>query len=107
MKGLFIEAASIKACLAEAEAEARVNAAMDQGHLSPAMRGWAVALCARDPKYFDEFVKSSSAPFAHLFKPSEIDARAPFVSADSARNAETSDEAKMAKMLGIDPSSFA
>lgn len=107
MKELFVEANSIKAYLAETEAEAHVTAAMNQGHLTPAMRGWALALCARDPESFDNFVKSSSAPYAHLFKPSKLAAREPFGSAATARNAEDSDEGKVAKMLGIDPSRLA
>ena len=104
MKELFVEATSIKAYLAETEAEARVTAAMNQGHLTPAMRGWALALCARDPDSFDNFVNSSSAPYAHLFEPSKLAVRDPFGSAAAALNAEDSDEGKLAKMLGIDPS---
>lgn len=36
---------------------------MRKGHLTPAMRGWAIALCMSDPGSFDAFVSRSSAPY--------------------------------------------
>lgn len=103
VKELFNETISTKTCLAEVEAETRVNAAMERGHISPGMRSWAVALCATDPASFDDFVNSSPAPFAHLFGPSKVAARHVQGAMSSALQTETTDEGKMAKMLGIDP----
>lgn len=57
------------ATLRENEARDKVNSAIRAGHLTPAMRGWATALCSTDPASFDDFVSRSPAPFAHLHKP--------------------------------------
>ncbi|WP_281825598.1 phage protease [Jannaschia rubra] len=54
------------ATMSEMDAERRVEAAMEAGHLTPAMRQWAVALCCQEPERFDQFVKASPAPYAHL-----------------------------------------
>lgn len=54
------------ATLRETAARDKVNAALRAGHLTPAMRDWATALCTTDPASFDDFVSRSPAPFAHL-----------------------------------------
>lgn len=58
-------------------AERRVEDAMRDGQMTPAMHDWAVALCAQDPNSFDAFISSSAAPFAHLSKPSALANRHP------------------------------
>ncbi len=47
-----------------------VEEALRSGHLSPAMKDWATALCVANEASFDGFVASSVPQFAHIFKPS-------------------------------------
>ena len=54
------------ATLREQDATAKVSAALRDGHITPAMRDWATALCAAEPASFDAFIAKSPAPFAHL-----------------------------------------
>lgn len=56
------------ATMSEDRAEARVKDAMQRGYISPAMKGWATALCTEDEASFDSFLESSMPQFAHLFK---------------------------------------
>lgn len=84
--------------MSEQDAEMKVVQAMSDGHLTPAMKPWAIALCREDPKSFDEFLASSAAPFAHLAKPREWPALRP--GGDSPK--VTGDLARMAEQLDID-----
>lgn len=52
----------------ETDAKAKVDDVMRKGHLTPAMRGWATALCMSDPGSFDDFVSRSAAPHAGLHR---------------------------------------
>jgi phage I-like protein len=54
------------ATLRQAEARAKVELAFKEGHITPAMRGWATALCVQNPDSFDAFLAKSPAPYAHL-----------------------------------------
>lgn len=54
---------------AEERTAAKVDRALRDGQLTPAMRDWAVALCRADEASFDTFLARSGAPFAHLFRP--------------------------------------
>lgn len=54
------------ATLREQDATAKVSAALRDGHITPAMRDWATALCAAEPASFDAFIAKSPAPYAHL-----------------------------------------
>ncbi|MFC3059420.1 phage protease [Paenirhodobacter populi] len=56
------------ATMREAEAGIRVEAALRDGHITPAMRGWATALCMQDPTSFDDYIAKSPAPYAHLLR---------------------------------------
>lgn len=49
------------ATMREADATARVDAALRAGHITPAMREWATALCLQDIESFDTFVAKSPA----------------------------------------------
>ena len=65
------------ATLSEGRTQAKVDEALRSGHISPAMRGWATALCFNDEASFERFVSSSIPQFAHLMKPMQRPGLAP------------------------------
>ena len=65
------------ATMSEGRAKAKVDEALRSGHISPAMRDWATALCFNDEASFDKFVSSSIPQFAHLMKPMQRPGLAP------------------------------
>ena len=56
------------ATASEERASQKVADALQSGHISPAMRDWATALCMSNEASFDSFVASAIPQFAHLFK---------------------------------------
>ena len=60
------------ATLSEAAAAVKVEDALRNGYITPALRGWATALCAQDPDSFDGFITKSIPATAHLTKPSQM-----------------------------------
>lgn len=50
----------------EREAEGKVADALKRGYITPALRGWATALCARDPEAFDAVMASATPAYAGL-----------------------------------------
>lgn len=56
------------ATMRESDAVQRVDAALRTGHITPAMKGWAKALCMQDTASFDTFISKSPAPYAHLHR---------------------------------------
>ena len=57
------------ATMSESRAQSKVAEALRCGHISPAMKDWATALCFNDEASFDRFVSSSLPQFGHLVKP--------------------------------------
>ncbi len=49
--------------------EAKIEKAMRDGVILPALKEWATALCTSDEAAFDGFVAKVGAPFASLFEP--------------------------------------
>ena len=66
VKELMAERRDRTATLAEREATRRVDAAVEGGHITPAMRTWALALCRQNPDSFESFIGASPAPWSHL-----------------------------------------
>ena len=66
IKDMMHDRVSLQSELSEGKVEAMVSGAMESGHISPGMRGWAVSLCSRDPDAFNDFVASTPPAFAHL-----------------------------------------
>jgi phage I-like protein len=84
----------------EREAETKVSEAMSNGYLSPAMRGWALALCKQSPASFDGFIASAIPQFEHFFQPSQLGSRPP----QQSRVADNSSEAlAICAQLGLKP----
>ncbi len=46
----------------------KVRDALARGYITPAMKGWATALGARDAASFDSFVATSAPAYAHLMR---------------------------------------
>jgi len=88
--------------LAEREADAKVEAAVAGGYLTPAMRPWATALCRQAPASFDEFMNSTAPPWAHILKPAPMGRLAASAHAES-RAGRDDDAARIARQLGLDP----
>lgn len=95
------------ATMREVEAKAKVERAIveraiQDGHITPAMRGWATALCAQDPSSFDAFIEKSPAPFAHLLRPVQL---APITTTGTA-SAASPEAAAICAQLGIETSAL-
>jgi phage I-like protein len=66
VRAMLAERNAAVATMSEERATAKVEAALRKGHLSPAMKTWAVALCRSDEAAFDAFVSTVPPAFAHL-----------------------------------------
>lgn len=65
-------------------AEVKVEKALAEGHIIPAMKGWALDLCMTNEASFDSFVSDNApAAYAHLHKPTHASVchRAPALNA--------------------------
>ena len=102
VRELMAERVTSKATNSETQARARVQDAMREGHITPAMQDWAVALCRQDPESFESFVQSSAAPFGHLFGP-----RATRTLPVQGGTAGSAEELAICAQLGIDPGELA
>ena len=74
------------ATLSEEAATTKVEVALRKGYITPAMRGWATALCAQDPDSFDAFIAKSTPAYAHLTKPSHMTGAPPGKTATGRRD---------------------
>ena len=88
------------ATMRETEAEAKIGAAIKEGHITPAMRPWATALCRQDPALFDDFLAKSPAPFAHLSRLLTLGNAFGTASEKAAHSAEA---AAICAQLGLSP----
>ena len=96
------ERAELAAELRRRDAADRVAKAEATGAITPATRGWAVALAESDPAAFDEWVSIAAPVFGRLLRPSGASA-APRPFARAAMAARTDPEAQIAHALGIAP----
>lgn len=110
----FVPVATVQAMLAERNlslatasedrASQKVEEALRSGHLSPAMKDWATALCMSNEASFDSFLASSLPQFAHIFKPSHTAGPPP----GTRRSTETEELADaICSQLGLKPGSLA
>lgn len=86
----------------ESEATMKVDAALKDGHITPAMKGWATALCMQDAASFDSFLSSSPAPYAHILRP----VRFPAIPAAETTLAASAEAAAICEQLGIEASAL-
>ena len=61
VQALLAERATTLATMSEERAAARVADALRKGHISPAMKGWATALCRSDGAAFDALPRQRAA----------------------------------------------
>lgn len=103
LQAVLTERNEAQAVLRERDAKARVDDAFARGYLSPAMRGWATALCMSDPDSFDLFIDKAIPQFAHLFKPVTTSAAPPdFARADRTAGG-SAEEIAICEQLGLKP----
>lgn len=89
---------------AEERAEAKVERAMEDGHIPHGMKRWALELAAQDEASFDAFIASTAPPYAHL-KHSVMPSALPPGAA--APNAVDPNAAAICAQLGLDPKALA
>lgn len=82
--------------------ERRVDEAVINGYITPAMREWATALCSRDPESFGAFLAASTPAYAYLFE-----RQAKRIASAAGLPPMTGDAEQIARNLGIDPSRLA
>ena len=90
--------------LSHDRADAKVTKAMNDGYITPAMRDWAVSLCAQDPASFDAFLEKSVPPYAHLTRPGP---RGNLLSGAAPRGADSVEMQAICDQLDIDPAKLA
>lgn len=88
------------AMMGQKDAAVRVDEAMHKGYITPAMRDWAVALCAQNPESFDAFVASATPAYAHLF------ARRDWTPPEKRSGAASAEERAICDQLGLEPSAL-
>jgi len=91
------------ATASEQRAALKADEALRLGHLTPAMKDWATALCRKDEASFDRFLASSVPQFAHLSRSVITSARPPGSRAD--RQSEELADA-ICSQLGLKPGSL-
>lgn len=89
------------ATMRESEASAKVDSAVRGGHITPAMRPWATALCMQDVEGFDTFISKSLAPYAHLLRESHTGSIPPRPAERA--GADAAEEAAICAQLGLKP----
>lgn len=85
-------------------AEAKVQKALADGHIIPAMKTWALDLCMANEASFDSFVSDSApAAYAHLHRPTHTSGVPPGTGTVPARSPEAT---AICDQLGLDPAAF-
>lgn len=110
----FVPVATVQAMLAERNlslataseqrADQWVAEALRLGHIPPAMKDWAMALCRSNEASFDSFIASSGQTFSKLLRPSHVAAVPPQSRQDRA-GSELADA--ICSQLGLKPGSLA
>jgi len=106
----FVPVATVQAMLSERNlslatasekrAGQKVAEALRLGHIPPAMKDWATALCRSDEASFDRFVASSAPAFSALLRPSHVAGQPPQSRTDRA-GSELADA--ICSQLGLKP----
>ena len=91
------------ATASEERANQKVSEALRLGHIPPAMKDWATALCRSDEASFDQFVASTAPAFSQLLKPSHV-ATLPHQSRQDRAGSELADA--ICSQLGLKPGSL-
>jgi len=95
---LLRERNTTNAKLRDLEATAKVDQAVKEGYITPAMRVWALQLCAAAPAKFEEVILKGKPAFGHVL---ELTSFGDLPGTVTETAAHKSDEEKMSAMLGI------
>ncbi|MBZ0129478.1 MAG: phage protease [Rhodobacteraceae bacterium] len=87
------------ATMGQERANAKVEAALSKGYITPAMKPWATALCRQDEDSFERFIASATPAYAHLMKPAVLQAYQ--VSGQGDRGSDEADA--VCAQLGLKP----
>lgn len=98
VQAMLAERATTLATMSEERAAAKVADALRRGHISPAMKGWATALCRSDEAAFDSFLSSVPPAFAHLSQPTHTSGAPP---ASVVRAVQSEAAAAICAQLGL------
>jgi len=79
----------------------RVNTAMRDGYLTPAMKDWAISLCSQSPQAFDDFLKTTGPQYAGLFE--EYDFSEAQEALEQRRQSADADIDSISAQLGVSP----
>ncbi|THD81538.1 hypothetical protein E7811_16670 [Aliigemmobacter aestuarii] len=104
VQALLSERAEMTARMSQMDAEDRVDEAMREGFISPAMRPRAVALCRRDKAAFDGFLAAAPPTFKHLHRMTKEPIRKGVLRINGEIAGTVDDE--IAARLGIDPAAM-
>ncbi len=96
------ELASIRSAGNEERAMGKVDAAIQDGRVTPAQRDWALALCRQDPQSFDRFI--ATAPQIVPVRPKSFGSR-PVLPGGDAGLSDT--QLAVCSSLGLDPKDYA
>lgn len=100
VREMMAERALNRAAVADAETVARVDRAITEGYMPPALRKWGLALCRQDPQSFDGFIAGATPVYAHLSRRAPL----PALNRDGQGNgAASAEEAAVFAQLGLDP----
>lgn len=99
VKDLLSKRNTERATASVAATEIRVEKAMQEGYLTPAMRPWAISLCQQSPAAFEDFLSSTGPQYAHLFK--EYDFSGAQADLERSRVEQGADVNAISEQLGI------
>lgn len=99
VQAMMRERGEERAVFAMGRAQEKVEDAVRQGYISPAMRPWALELCRSNETAFDSFLVTSGPIFGHLLKPSGM--AGPLPASNSVHESDTA--AAICAQLGLKP----
>jgi phage I-like protein len=94
-----------RTALAESQVAAKVDRAVREGYVTPAMRGWAVALCRSDEAAFDNFLETAGPAWGYLLKETHTKGTPPGVSTSPVPQSDV--ERAIYEQLGLKPGTLA
>ena len=89
------------AALQQEKLVSKIDWAVVNGYITPALRDWATSLCQLSPASFDDFISSHKPAWADLFAPTGLDEREL-----PTHKRETELEVSMCRQLGLAPGSL-
>ncbi|ABG30068.1 conserved hypothetical protein [Roseobacter denitrificans OCh 114] len=101
MQSLMDDRAQTATAMSESRALAKVEDALEKGHITPGMKDWATSLCRQNEASFDAFLERSGKVFSKLLEPTHTTAHPPSVQTSTAR-AESEMAVSICRQLGLE-----